>query len=101
MLAAFASALLSHAPRAEECRTACSHCGLVLPAEPIVDGDGRNFCCAGCSTVFAAIQSSGLGAFYEGRDLGIANARPARPTGRRFAELDDDEFARSFERHAD
>ena len=101
MLAALASALMPHAPRGQESETACAHCWLELPAKPVVDGDGRSFCCVGCSAVFSAIQAAGLGAFYDERELDAARATPARPSGRRFSELDDPDFARTFERHAD
>jgi Cu2+-exporting ATPase len=51
--------------------------------------------------VYEAVQSAGLGAFYENREFDGVAARPARPSGRRFADLDDSSFARSFEVHAD
>jgi Cu2+-exporting ATPase len=66
----------------------------------VLGGDEKRFCCSGCSTVYAAIQSAGLGAFYDDRELGT-NAVPARPSGRRFVELDDPEYARTFEQHPD
>ncbi|HEX6764887.1 MAG TPA: heavy metal translocating P-type ATPase metal-binding domain-containing protein, partial [Polyangiaceae bacterium] len=78
----------------------CAHCRTKLAGKIVVDDAGRSFCCAGCSTVFAAIQGAGLGAFYLARDSG-GGAVPARPSGRRFSELDDPELARRFEVHAD
>src|SRR5688572_23967238 len=99
MLASLASALISHAPRVAEGR--CEHCGLPLPNVLVLASDGKRFCCNGCSTVYAAIQGAGLGAFYEEREvLGDESAR-ARPSGRSFSELDDEEFARTFERLPD
>ncbi|HEX6764500.1 MAG TPA: heavy metal translocating P-type ATPase metal-binding domain-containing protein, partial [Polyangiaceae bacterium] len=80
---------------------ACAHCGLALPSVAVIDDDGTRFCCGGCSAVYAAIRAAGLGAFYEDRELSRSGIRPARPSGRRFAELDDPELGRAFERHAD
>jgi P-type Cu2+ transporter len=76
----------------------CAHCGLPLPTPPI-EVDGHRFCCAGCSSVFAAIHGAGLGAFYAARDR--AEGRRVRPAGRRFAELDDPSFSGGFETHPD
>ncbi len=47
---------------------ACAHCG--LPA-----AEGRRFCCPGCAGAFDAIQSLGLGSFYEK----CLAERPPRP----------------------
>src|SRR6185503_3478834 len=101
MLVAVLSALISQAPRVEGVTPTCAHCGLPLLADRVDDADGLGFCCRGCSAVYAAIQGAGLGAFYEDCELATEGVRPARPSGRRFAELDDADFARSFERHAD
>jgi Cu2+-exporting ATPase len=79
----------------------CEHCGALLPSDAVVSEQGKRFCCAGCCTVYEAVQSAGLGAFYENREFDGVAARPARPSGRRFAHLDDASFARGFEVHAD
>ncbi|HEX6275776.1 MAG TPA: heavy metal translocating P-type ATPase [Polyangiaceae bacterium] len=100
MLSSVASALFNHGAPALV-PGGCAHCGLPLPSDAVVVSDGRNFCCAGCQTVFTAIRGAGLGAFYDNRDLGSSNPRPARPSGRRFAELDEPGFETTFERHAD
>jgi len=103
MIAALANLLLS--PPASgvtsSLESGCAHCGAKLPAGPLRDDEGHAFCCAGCATVFAAIQTAGLGAFYDGRDALRDGAVPARPSGRRFAELDAPELARGFEAHED
>jgi Cu2+-exporting ATPase len=95
-----ASALIPHAPRLAA-EGSCGHCGLPLPEAGALERDGLRFCCSGCSTVYAAIQGAGLGAFYEGRAVEAGGAVPARPSGRRFAELDDPELARTFVGHPD
>jgi len=42
----------------------CPHCGEPCPDDSIRLG-GRSFCCLGCQTIFALLQDSGLGQFYE------------------------------------
>lgn len=101
MLLSLASALIPQAPRIATLVERCAHCGLSLPERGAIESDGKRFCCNGCSTVYAAIQSAGLGAFYDGRALEAREAVPARPSGRRFAELDDPDLARTFEHHSD
>jgi Cu2+-exporting ATPase len=101
MLISLASALIAQAPRLSVDAGRCAHCGLALPESGALEHDGRRFCCNGCSTVYSAIQGAGLGAFYDDRFLEARDAVPARPSGRRFAELDDPELARSFVPHAD
>ena len=88
-----------HAPRVAE--GSCEHCGLPLPSVVVLASDGKLFCCNGCSTVYAAIQGAGLGAFYEEREFQADERARGRPSGRSFSELDDEEFARTFERHPD
>jgi P-type Cu2+ transporter len=103
MLAILASALLSPARPAATPQVAglCVHCGTALPTNPILDEESRAFCCGGCSTVFAAIQSAGLGAFYDGRDVARAPALPARTTGSRFSDLDQPDLVERTEAHPD
>jgi Cu2+-exporting ATPase len=74
---------------------ACAHCGLPVPAGLIDPDAGEQFCCAGCRTVRAAIESCGLGQYYGLKD-GVVTP-PARPSGRAYAELDDVEL---LARHA-
>jgi len=101
VLAAVASALLPAPHRVSPSEVGCAHCGTRLAGQSVIDADGRSFCCAGCSTVYAAIQGAGLGAFYTTRDDVGAASPPARPSGRRFSELDDPELARTFETYPD
>jgi P-type Cu2+ transporter len=103
MLTMLASALLSPpgASTPPHAEGRCVHCGTPLPPSPIVDAQGRGFCCGGCSTVFTAIQSAGLGAFYDNRDLALGAPRPGRPSGGEFAGLDDTASTDRFRSHAD
>jgi Cu2+-exporting ATPase len=101
MLFSLTSALIPHVPRLDAAAERCAHCGLSLPERGAIDSEGKRFCCNGCSAVYAAIQGAGLGAFYDGRALEGRDGVPARPSGRRFAELDDPELARTFEHHPD
>jgi len=71
--------------------TACSHCGLPVPAGLVVAGEVRQFCCAGCRAVYHAIAESGLERYYQ---LADGERRPAVVTSRRYRELDDPAFAR-------
>lgn len=68
----------------------CDHCGLPLPAEPVVDDAGARFCCTGCLTVYGVLASAGLDDFYRLRG-DEAGAR-ASVSGRGFAEFDDASF---------
>lgn len=64
---------------------ACAHCGTAVPM-----GRDDNFCCLGCSIVYAAIRANGLGRFYALRDTAV----PATTSGSSYRELDDPAFAR-------
>jgi Cu2+-exporting ATPase len=103
MLAMLASALLSPVGPATPALAAgrCAHCGAPLPPNAVLSTDGHGFCCSGCSTVFAAIQSAGLGAFYDHREADLGAALPARPTGSRFSDLDDSAFTDALRSHPD
>jgi Cu2+-exporting ATPase len=77
----------------------CAHCGLVVPPGLVEVGADRQFCCHGCRTVHALIGASGLGGYYRVRDAtddGVS--RPARSTGRDYAECDDPAYAAAFVR---
>src|SRR5678815_2976044 len=64
----------------------CAHCGLPVPA-------GRTtFCCDACETVWHAIHTCGLERYYALREAGSADPKPARWTGKSYAELDDLSF---------
>lgn len=70
-------------------RTACTHCGLPVPAGLIESGAAEQFCCAGCRTVHDILHRSGLGRFYAVRHRTGAAPRPARPSNGSFAGFDD------------
>ena len=70
---------------------ACAHCGLPVPAGLIDAGAPRQFCCEGCRAVYAVIHEHGLERYYALR--ATPAPAPARPSERRFAELDDPGFA--------
>jgi Cu2+-exporting ATPase len=88
--AAVSSPLALTAGGTAKSATACGHCGLAVPAGRVVDGAARQFCCAGCEVVHAALGEHGLDGYYAlaGDDL-----RPARTTGKSYRELDDPAFA--------
>lgn len=71
---------------------ACSHCGLPVPAGLIRAGEGEQFCCEGCRTVYEVIHSEGLDRYYEVKSALAAAGAPARTTGRRYEEFDDPSF---------
>ncbi len=77
----------------------CAHCGL-----PAVPGMGRSggpsFCCSGCATVYALLETADLGQYY---------ARREEPTGKpagaleaiasKYARLDQPEFSARLVQH--
>jgi len=64
--------------------------GLVDPAAT------EQFCCRGCRAVRAAIEACGLGSYYRMKAAEDALG-PANPSGRAFADLDEEAF---LDRHA-
>jgi Cu2+-exporting ATPase len=76
--------------------TTCAHCGLPVPSGLIDTTAPEQFCCAGCRAVRTAIESCGLGNYYRLRPSDDT-AIPAKPTGRAFADLDEETF---LDRHA-
>jgi len=49
----------------------CLHCGTLLRSKMILS-EGNSFCCSGCKTVFALLESSGLTQFYQfGQTAGV------------------------------
>ncbi len=44
----------------------CYHCGLPVGPES-VQGDGKQFCCLACKTVYETIVAGGLGLYYQRR----------------------------------
>jgi P-type Cu2+ transporter len=65
----------------------CAHCGLDVPAALIDPDTSQQFCCNGCSTVWAVLHESGLGEYYRLRSE--ASAQPAAPSRKSYDELDD------------
>ena len=95
MLSLFAKSLSPH-----DAVGTCAHCATPLTAHEVTGPDDLRFCCAGCSTVYAAINAAGLADFYKDREL-TGDAAPARPSGRRFAEFDDAALVPLFVSHPD
>ncbi len=72
--------------------SACSHCGLPVPAGLVESGAEHQFCCHGCRTVFGLLHEKGLDRYYALRGAGSDEARPAKVTDRTYAEFDDPSF---------
>lgn len=87
----------SPAPSAstEATDVACAHCGLPVPRAFVQDGADPSFCCTGCGTAYALLQSHGLTGYY-----GFAERRdaPVRPSGRSYEEFDHPAFAELYVR---
>ena len=77
--------------------TACSHCGLPVPAGLIEPEQAVQFCCHGCATVYSLIHERGLDDYYRVREA-MGDARPTRAatTGNRYEEFDDEAYALAF-----
>lgn len=82
-----------------DARVTCVHCGLTVPPgliEPSRPAD-RQFCCHGCETAYAVIHACGLERYYALlQHSSEAPSRPARNTHRKYAEYDDEAFARLY-----
>jgi Cu2+-exporting ATPase len=61
-----------------------------------IDDQGPSFCCAGCRSVYAIVQASGLDGYYAYRDASSARAVPASIARRKYQELDDPGFQAQF-----
>src|SRR5689334_1160205 len=72
----------------------CAHCGEPVPGGK--PGGGPLFCCNGCASVYAILQSSGLESYYERRDEVGAHGQAANVTGKAYAELAEPEFERLY-----
>ncbi|HEV8247641.1 MAG TPA: heavy metal translocating P-type ATPase metal-binding domain-containing protein, partial [Polyangiaceae bacterium] len=72
---------------------ACIHCGAPVPRARR-GAALQPFCCEGCRTVYSVIQEHGLQRYYAERERagGDAGAAPAKPTRRRYGELDEPRF---------
>ena len=73
--------------------TPCTHCGLAVPPALVVQGDGPQFCCAGCSAVYEILHSNGLSQYYQFRDRREA---AVRSSGRSYEEFDHPAFAELY-----
>ena len=49
---------------AERTRTACTHCGLPVPAALVRQENHEQFCCDGCELVYGTLRDAGLGGDY-------------------------------------
>ncbi|MEM7228664.1 MAG: heavy metal translocating P-type ATPase [Planctomycetota bacterium] len=57
--------------------TACTHCGLPVPAGLLVPESEHQFCCHGCQTVYETIHGCGLDGYYRMRErLGAQSDQP-------------------------
>jgi P-type Cu2+ transporter len=70
----------------------CAHCGAPVPLALIEQNAPRQFCCAGCRTVWTVLHDSGLDGYYAIRRDAAEPGRAAEPSGRSYAELDDAGF---------
>jgi Cu2+-exporting ATPase len=69
--------------------TACTHCGLPVPAGLVEPGGAHQFCCSGCRAAYAIIHESGLERYY---GLPERRGEPVRATGKSFQEFDHPAF---------
>ena len=76
-------------PAPSASRTTCLHCGDPCVADRVTTEAGV-FCCAGCDSVHALLQESGLEAFYaEGDGAGVSQQGADTRDPARFVVLDD------------
>src|SRR4051794_15322543 len=78
------------AGRIEASCTGCAHCG-----QPVLRPDAaavEQFCCSGCASVHALLLECGLDDYYRLRARADGTFAPAKPSNRRYAELDQPEF---------
>lgn len=76
----------------------CAHCSLPVPHGLIEPAAERQFCCAGCRTVYEVIQGCGLDRYYALRAALADNGalKPAAVSQRRYAEWDEPAFAQAY-----
>jgi Cu2+-exporting ATPase len=72
--------------------TACSHCGLPVPAG-LSDGTAWQFCCAGCRTAWAILHEHGLERYY---DLPERRDQAVHASGRRYDDYDHPAFHKLY-----
>jgi Cu2+-exporting ATPase len=81
---------LAEAEARSAARARCAHCGLAVPTGLLEEGTERQFCCAGCRSVWSLIHEHGLDRYYALRE--DHPAAPAPSSARRYEELDDPGF---------
>jgi Cu2+-exporting ATPase len=71
----------------------CTHCGLPVPRNLIVEGEEEQFCCSGCRQVYAILHDWGFDdGYYRLLDQADGRGAPASPSGRKFEDFDDPAF---------
>ena len=70
----------------------CAHCGLPVPAGRVELKSARQFCCDGCSSVYAVLNAAGLTDYYRHQSSSDAAFVSPRPSRRKFEELDEPAF---------
>lgn len=78
--------------------TACSHCGLPVPAGLVEPAAEHQFCCSGCRVACQVIRGAGLEQYYAIRERVDAPNRPALGSGRRYQEFDEPAFLELYGR---
>ncbi|MEO7458093.1 MAG: heavy metal translocating P-type ATPase [Gemmatimonadaceae bacterium] len=75
--------------------TACTHCGLAVPASQLEAGADEQFCCDGCRAACEMLTASGLDAYTAFREK---RGTAVQPTGRTYEEFDHPAFAELYVR---
>jgi Cu2+-exporting ATPase len=78
------------APAGGRDRAACAHCGLPVPASLVREGEPAQFCCGGCRQVYTLVREWGFDQYYRLVEQQRGALVPARVTGRRFDDFDDE-----------
>ena len=90
------SSVLDRAPALPEAPALCRHCGDVCVADEVRTAAG-SFCCNGCASVFALLETHGLTQFYAcDPDAGVSQRRASSRAADRFAVLDDPAVSNRF-----
>jgi Cu+-exporting ATPase len=90
------SSTLDCAAALPEAPVLCRHCGDTCASDG-VRTDAGTFCCNGCASVFALLQTHGLTQFYAcDTGAGLSQRQVAQRDAARFAPLDDPAVAQRF-----
>ena len=92
MVASAQPGTLTSAARYARSEVLCDHCGLPVPAGRVEPGLAQQFCCGGCSSVYAILQTAGLADYYKLQSSNESSRSSPRPSRRKFEELDDPAF---------